>query len=137
MSKDDYVLVGESAGSKLTKAQALGVEFAKKHFPGHEMLIATHEDGSNHAGNIHFHIVINSVRVQDVEARPYDARDCDAKAGFKHNCTKSFLKYLEQEVTKMCQEQGYHQVDFEYSGKRIANKEYQKFIVNRRSWTKK
>lgn len=44
------------------KAQALSLALAKKIFPGYQALIVTHTDGHNKSGNIHTHIVINSVR---------------------------------------------------------------------------
>lgn len=43
------------------KAQELGMEFARKHFGGHQCLIATHNDGHNGSKNIHVHIVCNSL----------------------------------------------------------------------------
>ena len=121
-------------GLTMEKAQKLGMEYAAKNFPGHQALVATHDDGNgNHSGNIHCHIIINSVRAEDVPELPYDARPCDQRAGFKHNCTKPLLKYLEQEVVKMCEENGYHQVDFEKSEKRITNQEYKKVHGEQRS----
>lgn len=121
-------------GLTMEKAQKLGIEYAAKNFPGHQAIVATHDDGNgNHSGNIHCHIIINSVRAVDVPELPYDARPCDQRAGFKHNCTKPLLKYLEQEVTKMCEENGYHQVDFEKSDKRITNQEYRKVHREQRS----
>ena len=49
------------------RAQAIGIEYAKKNFPGHQTLVCTHADGSHGSGNIHVHIVINSLRKLDVE----------------------------------------------------------------------
>ena len=43
----DHGLTGE-------QAQALGMEFASKNFPGHQALVCTHTDGHNHSGNIHW-----------------------------------------------------------------------------------
>ena len=43
---EDHGLTGE-------KAQALGMEYAKKNFPGHQALVCTHTDGHNNSGNIH------------------------------------------------------------------------------------
>lgn len=121
-------------GLTMEKAQKLGMEYAAKNFPGHQTIVATHDDGNgNHSGNIHCHIIINSVRAVDAPELPYDSRPCDQRAGFKHNCTKPLLKYLEQEVVKMCEENGYHQVDFEKSEKRITNQEYRKVHREQRS----
>ena len=43
------------------RAQELGLEYAKANFPGHQALVCTHMDGHNGSGNIHVHIVINSL----------------------------------------------------------------------------
>ena len=44
-------------GLTVDRAQALGEEFCKTHFPGHQALVCTHPDGHNHSGNIHVHTV--------------------------------------------------------------------------------
>ena len=51
----------KEAGLTGERAQQLGLEYARKNFPGHQALVCTHTDGSNESGNIHIHIVINSV----------------------------------------------------------------------------
>ncbi len=48
-------------GLSVDRAQQLGEQFCKEHFPGHQALVCTHPDGHNHSGNIHVHIVINSL----------------------------------------------------------------------------
>lgn len=53
-------------GLTMAKAQELGTEVAKKFFAGHQTLVCTHDDGNNHSGNIHVHIVINSVKKYSV-----------------------------------------------------------------------
>ena len=58
-------------GLTVDKAQALGERFCAEQFPGHQALICTHPDGHNHSGNIHVHIGINSLRVEEVERKPY------------------------------------------------------------------
>lgn len=73
------------------KAQQLGLEFARKNFPGHQMLVVTHTDGHNHSGNIHVHIVLNSVRKETVAEEDFMERPCDHKAGYKHYQTRAFL----------------------------------------------
>lgn len=42
------------------------MKLTRKIFPGYQALVVTHTDGDNHSGNIHTHIVINSVRKYDV-----------------------------------------------------------------------
>lgn len=100
------------------------MEYARKHFPGHQAIVCTHPDGSNHSGNIHTHIVINSLRAQDTEKLLYKMRRCDTKAGYKHNSTREFLTFAQNGIVKMCLQHGLHQVDFGKSKKRITNQEY-------------
>ncbi len=72
--RDECGLAGE-------RAQQLGLEYCKKNFPGHQTLVCTHTDGHNGSGNIHVHIVINSLRKNDVERQDFMERDCDSRAG--------------------------------------------------------
>lgn len=111
-------------GLTIEKAQEMGMAFAAEHFPGHQMLVCAHEDGHNGTGNIHVHIVLNSLRIQDVEPLPYRQRRCDCRAGFKHNCTKDFMRYLRNDLMEFCREQGLHQVDLNRSNRRVTNEEY-------------
>ena len=50
-------------GLTVDRAQALGEEFCRKQFPGHQAIVCTHPDGHNHSGNIHVHIVINEEKL--------------------------------------------------------------------------
>ncbi len=68
-------------GLTVDRAQALGLAYCKEHFPGHQALVCTHPDGHNHSGNIHVHIVINSLRIAEVERKPYMDRASDTRAG--------------------------------------------------------
>ena len=56
------------------RAQQLCLEYARKNFPGHQVLVCTHTDGHNQSGNIHVHIVINSLRKHDVERQDFMER---------------------------------------------------------------
>lgn len=117
----------DNAQGKLTPelAHALGMNFARKHFPGHQILVCTHPDGHNESGNIHVHIIFNSVRKLDVEKEPYMERYIDCRAGYKHHLTKGYLEYLQAEVMEMCEQQGLHQVDLLSTAKsKITDKEY-------------
>ncbi len=112
---------------KLTaeQAQALGLEFARRHFPGHQIIVCTHTDGHNESGNIHVHIIFNSVRKLDVEKEPFMDRDIDCRAGYKHHLTKGYLEYLQAEVMGMCEREGLHQVDLLSPAKsKISDREY-------------
>ena len=116
--RDEYGLTGE-------RAQQLGLTFAKKNFPGHQALICTHTDGHNESGNIHVHIVINSIRKYDVPEEPFMEYACESKAGYKHHLSTAYLAHLKQEVMDMCQKEGLHQVDLLTPAERkITEKEY-------------
>ena len=107
------------------RAQQLGLTFAKKNFPGHQALICTHTDGHNESGNIHIHIVINSIRKYDVPEEPFMEYACESKAGYKHHLSTAYLAHLKQEVMDMCQKEGLHQVDLLTPAERkITEKEY-------------
>ena len=116
--RDEYGLTGE-------RAQQLGLTFAKKNFPGHQALICTHTDGHNKSGNIHIHIVINSIQKYDVPEEPFMEYACESKAGYKHHLSTAYLAHLKQEVMDMCQKEGLHQVDLLTPAERkITEKEY-------------
>lgn len=116
--RDECGLTGE-------RAQQLGLTFAKKNFPGHQALVCTHTDGHNESGNIHVHIVINSLRKYDVPQEPYMKFDCESKAGYKHHLSTAYLAHLKQDVMDMCQKEGLHQVDLLSPAERkITEKEY-------------
>ena len=61
---------GPDNGLTVDRAQELGEKFCAEHFPGHQALVCTHPDGHNHSGNIHVHIVINSLRIEEVPFLP-------------------------------------------------------------------
>ena len=116
--RDECGLTGE-------RAQQLGLTFAKKNFPGHQALICTHTNGHNESGNIHIHIVINSIRKYDVPEELFMEYACESKAGYKHHLSTAYLAHLKQEVMDMCQKEGLHQVDLLTPAERkITEKEY-------------
>ena len=115
----------EECGLTGERAQQLGLTFAKKNFPGHQALVCTHTDGHNESGNIHVHIVINSLRKYDIPQEPYMEFDCESKAGYKHHLSTAYLAHLKQDVMDMCQKEGLHQVDLLSPAERkITEKEY-------------
>ena len=116
--RDEHGLTGELA-------QQLGVEYAKENFPGHQALVCTHTDGHNGSGNIHVHIVINSIRKYDTEPQPYMEFDRDSKAGYKHHLSDRYRIYLKQKVMDMCTANELNQVDLLTPAERkISEKEY-------------
>ena len=93
------------------RAQELGLEYAKANFPGHQALVCTHMDGHNGSGNIHVHIVINSLRKLDVPKQSFMERPIDCKAGYKHHVTNEYLKHLQKSLMDLCRREFLHQVD--------------------------
>ena len=74
-------------------------------------LVCTHPDGHNHSGNIHVHIVINSLRIEAVPLLPYMDRPADTREGYKHRCTNAAMEYFKSEVMEMCHREGLYQID--------------------------
>ena len=116
---------GTDNGLTVDRAQELGEQFCKEHFPGHQALVCTHPDGHNHSGNIHVHIVINSLRIYEVPLLPYMDRPADTREGCKHRCTNAAMEYFKSEVMEMCHREGLYQIDLLNGSKeRITEREY-------------
>ena len=115
---DENGLTGE-------RVQKLGMEYAQKNFPGHQTLVCTHMDGHNKSGNIHVHIVINSLRKYDVERQGFMERACDSRAGYKHHLSKDYLIHLKQSLMDLCHREHLHQVDLlAPAEKKVTDREY-------------
>ncbi len=107
------------------RAQELGEQFCREHFPGHQALVCTHPDGHNHSGNIHVHIVINSLRIAEVPLLPYMERPADTREGCKHRCTDAAMEYFKAEVMEMCHRENLYQIDLLHGSKnRVTEREY-------------
>lgn len=125
-----YIISFDPKGSverdfNIKDAQKIGMEYAKRNFPGHQAIICTHADGDNKSGNIHVHIVINSLRKRDVKKQPFMERKCDSRAGYKHHLTDKYLAYLKKDLMSVCKREKLHQVDLlSPAKKRITDKEY-------------
>ena len=116
---------GTDNGLTVDKAQSLGEEFCNEHFPGHQAIVCTHPDGHNHSGNIHVHIVINSLRIEAVPLLPYMDRPADTKDGCKHRCTDAAMEYFKSEVMEMCHRENLYQIDLLHGRKnRVTEREY-------------
>ena len=116
---------GPDNGLTVDRAQALGEKFCAEHFPGHQALVCTHPDGHNHSGNIHVHIVINSLRIAEVPLLPYMERPADTREGCKHRCTDAAMEYFKAEVMEMCHRENLYQIDLLHGSKnRITEREY-------------
>ena len=109
----------------MEKAQALGLKFCEENFPGHPAIVCTHPDGHNHSGNIHVHIVIGSVRMREVERKPYMQKPRDWREGMKHSSTAQTMRHLRVEVMELCESAGLYQIDLLNGSKeRVSEAEY-------------
>ena len=116
---------GPDNGLTVDKAQELGEKFCREQFLGHQAIVCTHPDGHNRSGNIHVHIVINSLRIEDVPLLPYMDRPADTKAGCKHRCTDAAMEHFRAEVMELCHRENLYQIDLLHgSANRITEREY-------------
>ena len=112
-------------GLTMEKSQALGLKFCEENFPGHPAIVCTHPDGHNQSGNIHVHIVIGSVRTQEVERKPYMQKPRDWREGMKHSSTAQTMRHLRVEVMELCEGAGLYQIDLLNGSKeRVSEAEY-------------
>ena len=112
-------------GLTMEKAQALGLKFCEENFPGHPAIVCTHPDGHNHSGNIHVHIVIGSIRMREVERKPYMQKPRDWREGMKHSSTAQTMRHLRVEVMELCESAGLYQIDLLNGSKeRVSEAEY-------------
>ena len=108
-------------GLTMEKAQALGLKFCSENFPGHPAIVCTHPDGHNRSGNIHVHIVIGSVRMREVERKPYMQKPRDWREGMKHSSTAQTMRHLRVEVMELCEGAGLYQIDLLNGSKERVN----------------
>ena len=112
-------------GLTMERAQALGLQFCKDNFPAHPAIVCTHPDGHNHSGNIHVHIVIGSIRIREVERKPYMQKPRDWLEGMKHSSTAQTMRHLRVEVMELCEGAGLYQIDLLNGSKeRVSEAEY-------------
>lgn len=102
-SPDDYITMQD--------AMDFGKRYAENFLPGHQAVIAVHPDGHNGTGNVHVHVVINSVRkYEGVKARWQD-KACEYRQGCKHKSTGKFMHAAKRWVMQECIQRGYNQVN--------------------------
>ena len=117
---EDFAVACMRANLRYEKNQRR--EDVKSH---HYIISFDPRDGHNHSGNIHVHIVINSLRIEEVPFLPYMDRPADTKAGCKHRCTDAALRYFKSEVMEMCHREGLYQIDLLNGSKnRVTDREY-------------
>lgn len=93
------------------RAHDLSLAFANRFFAGHQALVVTHADGNNGSGNIHTHIVVNSLRMIDVPFQTFMEHRRDALAGYKHHLTDNLLHRMLEALQEMCEQEHLHTVE--------------------------
>lgn len=116
----------EENGLTAEKAMELGKEFCLRNFEGHQAILGVHPDGHNGTGNIHVHIIINSLRTGTAQKKAYMDRNCDTLPGYKHRCTAATFRHFRKEVMELCEREGLRQIDLlSGKGRKVTDREYQ------------
>ncbi len=114
-------------GLTLEKVQAIGMEIANKYFAGCQALVCSHPDGHNKSGNMHVHIVVNSIRKEAIEKPDFIERKSECIAGAKIRASKIFMNSIKQEVMDITQRENLNQVNLLTPAKdKITEREYRK-----------
>lgn len=95
----------------MQEAMNFGKRYVEKFLPGHQAILAVHPDGHNGTGNVHVHIVINSVRKFEGKKERWQDKPYEYRQGCKHKSTGKFLRTAKQWVMHECILKGYNQVD--------------------------
>ncbi len=112
-------------GLTMEKVQEIGMEFAQKFFNGCQALVCTHPDGHNKSGNIHVHIVVNSLRKETIEKPDFIERESECKAGAKIRASKLSMNAMKAEIMEICKRESLNQVDLlSPSEEKISEREY-------------
>jgi len=113
-------------GLTAQRAHDIGVEFAKKFFAGHQTLIVTHPDGHKKSGNMHVHIVLNSLRKENITWQSFMERQTDVLAGYKHHQTRDLLTHMQDTLNEICTREKLNVVDFTVpADRKVTDREYQ------------
>ena len=115
----------EDHGLTPQKAHELVKAFAEYFFAGHQALIVTHSDGNNGSGNIHTHIVINSLRKVNVAWQSFMENPRDCLAGYKHHLTDKLLHRMLESLQEICERENLYTVDVDQSSEmNVSDREY-------------
>lgn len=95
----------------MQEAMDFGKQYVEKFLLGHQAILAVHPDGHNGTGNIHVHIVINSVRKYEGKKERWQDKPCEYRQGCKHKSTGKFMHAAKCWVMRECMLKGYNQVD--------------------------
>lgn len=111
--KAHHYIISFAAEDNITMQEAMdfGKQYVEKFLPGHQAILTVHPDGHNGTGNIHVHIVINSVRKFEGKKERWQDKPCEYRQGCKHKSTGKFMHVAKQWVMRECMLKGYNQVD--------------------------
>nr|WP_297707457.1 relaxase/mobilization nuclease domain-containing protein [uncultured Butyrivibrio sp.] len=114
-------------GLSLEKVQSIGMEIANKFFSGCQALICSHPDGHNKSGNMHVHIIVNSLRKETIQKPDFIERDSECMAGAKIRASRLSMNAMRQEIMDITQREKLNQVDLMNPPKdSITEREYRK-----------
>ena len=111
--KAHHYIISFSLDDNITMQEAMdfGKRYTENFLPGHQAIIAVHPDGHNGTGNVHVHIVINSVRKLEGKKERWQDKPCEYRQGCKHRSTGKFMRAAKQWVMRECMLRGYNQVN--------------------------
>ena len=111
--KAHHYIISFAPEDNITMQEAMdfGKQYVEKFLPGHQAILAVHPDGHNGTGNVHVHIVINSVRKYEGKKERWQDKPCEYRQGCKHKSTGKFMRAAKRWVMRECMLKGYNQID--------------------------
>lgn len=91
--KAHHYIISFAPEDNITVQEAMdfGKQYVEKFLLGHQAILAVHPDGHNGTGNVHVHIVINSVRKYEGKKEHWQDKPCEYRQGCKHKSTGKFM----------------------------------------------
>ena len=111
--KAHHYIISFAPEDNITMQEAMdfGKQYVEKFLLGRQAILVVHPDGHNGTGNIHVHIVINSVRKHEGKKERWQDKPCEYRQGCKHKSTGKFMRAAKRWVMRECLLKGYNQVD--------------------------
>ena len=111
--KAHHYIISFAPEDNITMQEAMdfGKQYVEKFLLGHQAILAVHPDGHNGTGNVHVHIVINSVRKYEGKKERWQDKPCEYGHGCKHKSIGKFMHAAKRWVMRECMLKGYNQVD--------------------------
>lgn len=111
--KAHHYIISFAPEDNITMQEAMdfGKQYVEKFLPGHQAILAVHPEGHNGIGNVHVHVVINSVRKFEGKKERWQDKPCEYRQGCKHKSTGKFMRAVKRWVMRECMIKGYNQVD--------------------------